>query len=87
LLNARRADEIAHPLDDRWNIEEANRLVRNTLVEVDALAEQLIPARAEALLDEFERDIKNGFLLRSITVVNATCEQYGRRFRALLPEK
>jgi hypothetical protein len=74
-------------LDDGWNIEEANRLVGHTLVETDALAEQAIPARAEALLDEFERDIKDGFLLRSITVVRATCEEYGRRFRALVPEK
>jgi hypothetical protein len=74
-------------LDDRWNIEEANRLVRITLVEIDALAEQLIPARAEALLDEFERDIRGGFRLRSITVVSATCEEYGRRFRALLSEE
>jgi len=57
------------------------------LVEIDALAEQLIPARAEALLDEFERDIRDGFMLRSITVVGATCEEYGRRFRALLSEK
>ncbi len=51
------------------------------------MAEQLIPARAEALLDEFERDIRDGFLLRSITVVSATCEEYGRRFRALLQER
>jgi len=53
-------------------MEEANRLVRNALVEVDALAEQLIPARAEDLLDESERDIKDGFLLRNITVVSVT---------------
>jgi hypothetical protein len=74
-------------LDNGWKIEEANRLVRNTLVEIDALAEQIIPARAEALLDEFERDIKDGFLLKSMTVVSATCEEYGRRFRALATEK
>jgi hypothetical protein len=47
----------------------------------------MIPARAEALLDEFERDIKDGFLLKSIAVVRATCEEYGRRFRALVSEK
>jgi hypothetical protein len=57
------------------------------VVEIDALAEQIIAARAEALRDEFERDIKDGFLLKSITVVRATCEEYGRRFRALVPEK
>jgi hypothetical protein len=74
------------PLDDRWNIEEANLLLGNALVEIDALVEQIIPARAEALLDEFERDIKDGFLLKSITVVSATCEEYRRRFRALVSE-
>jgi hypothetical protein len=74
-------------LDNGWNTEEANRLVGHTLVEIDALAEQMIPARAEALLDEFERDIKDGFVLKSIAVVRATCEEYGRRFRALVSEQ
>jgi hypothetical protein len=74
-------------LDDGWNIAEANRLVADTLVEIDVLAERIIPVRAEALLDEFERDIKDGFLLQSITIVRATCYEYGRRFRALAPEK
>jgi len=76
-----------HPLDDGWNIAEANRLVADTLVEIDVLAERIIPVRAEALLDQFERDIKDAFLLQSITVVRATCDEYGRRFRALAPEK
>jgi hypothetical protein len=74
-------------LDDGWNIAEANRLVADTLVEIDVLAERIIPARAEALLDEFERDIKDGFLLQNITVVRATGDEYRRRFRALAPEK
>ena len=51
------------------------------------MAEQIIPARAEALLDEFERDIRDGFLLKSIAVVKATCEEYGRRFQALVADK
>ncbi len=71
---------------EQWDLKEANRLVGNALVEIEALAEQLIPARAEALLDEFERDIRDGFLLQSITVVSATCAEYGRRFRALIAE-
>ena len=58
-----------------------------TLVEVGALAEECIPAQAEALLDEFERDIKDGFLLKSLAVVRATCAEYARRFRALAPRK
>lgn len=57
----------------------------DTLVEVGALAEEIIPAQAEALLDEFERDIKDGFLLKSLAVVRATCAEYARRFRALVP--
>jgi hypothetical protein len=36
-------------LGDRWNIEEAKRLLGNVLVEIDALAEQIIPDD-EALL-------------------------------------
>jgi hypothetical protein len=81
------SDEMIHSVNDTWNIDEANRLVRNALVEIDAVAEQIIPARAEALLDEFERDIRDGFLLKSIAVVKATCEEYGRRFQALVADK
>jgi hypothetical protein len=81
------SDEMVHSVNDTWNIDEANRLVRNALVEIDAVAEQIIPARAEALLDEFERDIRDGFLLKSIAVVKATCEEYGRRFQALVADK
>jgi hypothetical protein len=36
-------------VDDLWNPEEANELLRPVLVEIEALAEQLSPARAEAL--------------------------------------
>jgi hypothetical protein len=72
-------------LDEAWKIDEANRLVADTLREVGSLAETIIPAQAEALLDEFERDIKHAFRLKSLTVVRATCEEYWRRFRALAP--
>ena len=34
-------------MDDLWNPEEANELLRTVLVEIEALAEQLSPARAE----------------------------------------
>jgi hypothetical protein len=78
---------MMHSVNDTWNIDEANRLVRNALVEIDAVAEQIIPARAEALLDEFERDIRDGFLLKSIAVVKATCGEYGRRCQALVADK
>ena len=71
-------------MENEWKIEEANRLVGETLVEIGTLAEQIIPAQAEALLDEFERDIKDGFLLKSLAVVRATCDEYARRFRALV---
>ena len=74
-------------MDDEWKISEASRLVGDTLVEIGALAEQIIPARAEALLDEFERDIKDGFMLKSLTVVRATCAEYARRFRALVSDQ
>ena len=49
-------------MDDLWNPEEANELLRAVLVEIEALAEQLSPARAEALLDEFEEDIGHAFV-------------------------
>jgi hypothetical protein len=74
-------------VDEEWNLEEANRLVRNALVEIDALAERIEPGRAGPLLNEFERDIQDGILLKSLVVVRATCEEYGRRFRALIVEK
>ena len=74
-------------MNEPWQEAEANRLLRAALAEIDALGEELSPARAEALLDEFERDIKDVFLLKSITVVRATCDEYGRRFGALAPEK
>jgi hypothetical protein len=47
----------ADTLDNLWNPEFANDLLRAVLVEIEAWAEQLWPARAEALLDEFEQDV------------------------------
>ncbi|MGH7931548.1 MAG: hypothetical protein ACREQN_00120 [Candidatus Binataceae bacterium] len=74
-------------LDDQWNAEEANRLLQAALAEIDALADKLSPARAEALLDEFERDVARAFLGRDLPAVRANCEEYERRFRRLAEEE
>jgi hypothetical protein len=49
-------------MDDEWNPDKANQLVRITLNEIEELEEKLSPVRAEALLDEFEHDIHDAFL-------------------------
>ncbi len=72
-----------YKLNDRWNEEEANRLLRAALAEIDALGEKLSPARAEALLDEFEQAVGRDFLRRNLSAVRLTCEEYERRFRTL----
>jgi hypothetical protein len=46
-----------------------------------------MPARAEALLDEFEHDISGAFLRQDMSTVMAHCVTYARRFRALAEEK
>jgi hypothetical protein len=46
---------------EKWNIAWANQLLRASLSEIDELGDKLAPARAEALLDEFERDINAAF--------------------------
>jgi hypothetical protein len=74
-------------VDNLWNPEEANELLRAVLVETEGLAEQLSPARAEALLDEFEGDIGHAFLSQDMRAVKVVCELYGRRFRALAGEE
>jgi hypothetical protein len=74
-------------LDDKWNIEQANQLLSAALAEIDELGDKLSPARAEALLDEFEHDISGAFLRRDMSAVIARCETYARRFRALGEEK
>jgi hypothetical protein len=73
-------------LDDQWNAEEANRMLRAVLAEIDAFADKLSPARAEALLDEFQQDIASAFLRQDLSAVKANCEDYRRRFRTLAEE-
>jgi hypothetical protein len=70
-------------LNEPWQEAEANRLLRAALAEIDALGERLSPARAEALLDEFEQAVGAAFLRHDLTAVRVTCEEYERRFRAL----
>jgi hypothetical protein len=53
-------------LNDRWDDEEATGLLRAALAEIDALSDELSPARAEALLDEFERDVGSAFLRQDL---------------------
>ena len=57
------------------------------LAEVDEIGDKLSPARAEALLDEFEHDISGALLRRNMSAVMAHCQTYARRFRALSEEK
>jgi hypothetical protein len=49
--------------------------------------DKLSPARAEALLDEFEQEIGGAFLRQDRSAVMANCEEYARRFRALREEE
>jgi hypothetical protein len=72
---------------EKWNIARANQLLRASLSEIDELGDKLSPARAEALLDEFEHDISAAFLRRDMSAVMAHCDTYARRFRALGEEK
>jgi hypothetical protein len=74
-------------VDDLWNPEEANELLRAVVVEIEALAEQLPPASAEELLDEFEENIRHAFLSQDMSAVKVVCELYERRFRALAGDK
>ena len=63
------------------------QLLCAVLVEIEALAEQLSPARAEALLEEFEEDVGHAFLIQDMGAVKVVCELYERRFRALAGEE
>jgi hypothetical protein len=74
-------------INDKWNAEQANQLIRVALAEIDELGDKLSPARAEALLDEFEREIGGAFLRQDMAAVMANCEEYARRFRALAEEE
>jgi len=73
-------------LNDRWDDEEAIGLLRAALAEIEALSDELSPARAEVLLDEFERDVGSAFLRQDLPAVKVTCEGYQRRFRTLAKE-
>jgi hypothetical protein len=53
-------------INDKWNAEQANQRIRVVLAEIDELGDKLSPARAEALLDEFEREIGGAFLRQDI---------------------
>jgi hypothetical protein len=70
-------------LNEPWNIEKANQALRAALAEIDGICDQLSPARAEALLDEFEQDIGRAFIRQDMSAVKAACADYQRRFRAL----
>ena len=63
-------------MDDKWNIEQANQLLSAALAEIDELGDKLSPARAEALLDEFEHDMCGAFLRQDMSAVMANCEEY-----------
>jgi len=74
-------------VNDKWNAKRANQLLRGALAEIDELGDRLSPARAEALLDEFEREIGGAFLRQDMAAVMANCKEYARRFRALGEEE
>jgi hypothetical protein len=74
-------------LPEQWSDEEANRLLHEALAEIDGLGDRLSPARAEALLDEFEHDVATAFRRRDLPTVKLICEAYQRRFHALSEEE
>jgi hypothetical protein len=74
-------------INDKWNAEQANQRIRVVLAEIDELGDKLSPARAEALLDEFEREIGGAFVRQDMATVMAHCEEYARRFRSLAEEE
>jgi len=61
-------------------------LLRVALAEITELSDELSPAHAEALLDEFEEDVGGAFLRQDLPAVKATCEHYQHRFRTLARE-
>jgi hypothetical protein len=74
-------------INDKWNAEQADQLLRAVLADIDELGDKLSPARAEALLDDFEHEISGAFLRQDIAAVMANCEEYARRFRTLAQEE
>ena len=73
-------------MNDQWNAERASQLLHAALAAIAQLEDRLSPARAEALLDEFEHEIGEAFLLKDLSAVTVQCEEYTRRFRALAEE-
>jgi hypothetical protein len=82
-----RIEGVVGGVGEKWNIAVANQLLRAALAEIDELGDKLSPARAEALLDEFEHDISDAFLRRDMSSVKEHCEKYAGRFRALGEEE
>jgi hypothetical protein len=74
-------------INDKWNAEQANQRIRVVLAEIDELGDKLSPARAEALLDEFEREIGGAVLGHDMAAVMVSCKEYARRFRAIAEEE
>jgi hypothetical protein len=70
-------------LTNGWDAATASQLLRTAFDEIGALGDKLSPARAEALLDEFERAISRAFLRCDLPAVATICDDYARRFRAL----
>jgi hypothetical protein len=70
-----------------WNSDKANQIVQLALREIEQLGEKLSPARAEALLDEFEHDIQRAFRRQDLAAVMSNCDEYARRFRLLGEEE
>jgi hypothetical protein len=63
-------------LNDRWDDQAGIGLLRAALPEIEALGDELSPARAEVLLSEFERDVCSAFLRQDLFAVKGTCERY-----------
>jgi hypothetical protein len=57
------------------------------LAEIDELGDKLSPARAEALLDEFERAIGGALLRQDMAAVMANCEEYAAALPRRSPKK
>jgi hypothetical protein len=74
-------------LNYRWDDKEATEVLRTALAEIGTLSDWLSPARAEALLDEFELEVGSAFVRQNLLAVKATCTGYERRFHALAEEK
>jgi hypothetical protein len=70
-------------LNDRWDYEAATGLLRAALAEIESLNDELSPARAEVLLNQFERDVGSAHIRQDLFAVKITCERYQHKFRTL----